>query len=45
MSIRLLFMHAIQHTAALSEMRADAEKASELPHYEVGTRKRNKIWI
>lgn len=32
-------------THALSKMRADAEKASEFPHYEVGARKRNKIWI
>lgn len=32
-------------THALSKMRADAEQASEFPHYEVGTRKRNKAWI
>lgn len=29
-------------THALSKMRADAEKASEFPHYEVGARKRKK---
>lgn len=32
-------------THALSKMRVDEEKASEFPHYEVGGRKRNKIWI
>lgn len=32
-------------TRAPSKRTADAEKASEFPHYEVGTRKRNKIWM